>query len=107
MTEQFVDASVEPERFLFDETSWADIYRGWMRDSITVYHELVDGIAWQQGRLWRYERWIEEPRLGASMRANAIAHPALEQAHRAIERRYQVTFDGLGLAYYRTGGDGQ
>src|SRR5512140_2595129 len=107
MTEQFVDPDAQPERFFFDEQSWADIFRGWMPDATRVYRELVDGIAWEQGRLWRYERWIDEPRLGASMAAGAISHPALAEAHLAIETRYHVTFPGIGLAYYRDGRDGQ
>jgi alkylated DNA repair dioxygenase AlkB len=92
---------MEPERYWFDETSWVDITRGYLPDAKAVYDELVDTVEWQQGRIWRYEKWLDEPRLGSFFAAKKIPHPAIAQTHRDIERRYRVTYDGVALAYYR------
>ena len=96
------------ERLWLDDASWVDVGRGWLADADAVYEEVLARSSWQQGRLWRYEKWIEEPRLGAWGRA-AHAHPSLVDAQRAIERHYKIRFDGDGiaLAYYRDGNDGQ
>jgi alkylated DNA repair dioxygenase AlkB len=95
-----VDLALEPERTWFDDTSWVDITRGWLPDADVVYADLVDTLNWIQGKVWRYERWMEEPRLGAFVRAVDLS-PALAGAQRAIEQRYRVKYDGVAFAYYR------
>jgi alkylated DNA repair dioxygenase AlkB len=95
----------EPERLWFDDTSWVDISRAFLPDAQAVYDALVDTIAWQQGRVWRYERWVEEPRLGRGFRTADIPHPDVLETQREVERRYDVTFDSVGLAYYRDNRD--
>ena len=59
----------------------------------------------QQSKLWRYERWVEEPRLGRWLGKGPFPHPALVDAQRKLQARYRVTFEGLGLAWYRDGRD--
>src|SRR3954452_22702082 len=92
---------MEPERYWFDETSWVDITRGYLPDAKAIYDELVTTVPWQQGRIWRYEKWLEEPRLGSFFPANKIPHAAITSTHHDIERRYKVKYDGVALAYYR------
>jgi hypothetical protein len=53
------------ERVQLDEWSWVDVVRGMVVDADAVHDELVSTVAWEQGRVFRYERWIDEPRLGA------------------------------------------
>jgi alkylated DNA repair dioxygenase AlkB len=98
---EHVDLAREPERLWFDERSWVDITRGFVADPKPVYTALLETATWEQGRIWRYERWMDEPRLGAYVLRNAVPHPAVAQAQRAIESRYAVRFDGVALAYYR------
>jgi alkylated DNA repair dioxygenase AlkB len=101
-----VEASTtELERVWLDDTSWVDIGRGWLPDADTVYAEVLEQADWQQGRIWRYEKWIEEPRLAAY--GPASKHPVLEAAQRTIEKQYGVRFGSYALAYYRHGADGQ
>ena len=90
------------ERLRLDEHSWVDVARGWLPDADDVYRALLEGTSWRQGRNWRYERWVDEPRLGAwwSVGENA-PHPVLPQLHRELQKRYRVTFDGAALAQYR------
>jgi alkylated DNA repair dioxygenase AlkB len=102
-----VEAEVaKVERLWLDETAWVDIARGWLPDADAVYAEVLERSQWQQGKLWRYERWVDEPRLGA-WGPSAHAHPALVDAGRRLEQQYKVRFGGFTLAYYRNGADGQ
>jgi alkylated DNA repair dioxygenase AlkB len=101
-----MDSTATVERLWLDDTAWVDIARGWLPDADVVYAEVLERSQWQQGRLWRYERWVEEPRLTA-WSGGRDAHPALVDAQRRIQKQYKVRFDGFGLAYYRDGRDGQ
>ncbi|MDQ1521518.1 MAG: hypothetical protein QOI55_2591, partial [Actinomycetota bacterium] len=100
-------ARPEPERLCFDEHSWVDITRGFLPDAKDVYDALVEKVDWRQGRLWRYERWIDEPRMGAGFSARNIPVPEMVEAQRTIEKRYGVKFPSVGLAYYRDQRDSQ
>jgi alkylated DNA repair dioxygenase AlkB len=103
-----VRADVEFERLWLDETSWVDVARGWVAEPVEAFRALRAGTAWQSSRIFRYDRWVEEPRLGAMGRPGpSAAHAVLTETHRALQRRYGVTFDGFGLALYRDGRDGQ
>jgi alkylated DNA repair dioxygenase AlkB len=95
----------EFERLWLDADSWVDVCRGWLEGADEVYRALAEGVTWQQGRIFRYERWVDEPRLGASWSpGSALPHPAVLEAHKALRARYKP-FDGLGLAWYRDGRD--
>ncbi len=100
-----IDASTAFERLQLDEHSWVDIARGWLTDSNEVYDHLVADVPFRQGRVWRYERWIEEPRLGAGGSLVNPGHPVLADAQLAIAAKYKVRFDGFGFAYYRDSRD--
>lgn len=88
------------ERVALDETSWVDVVRGLLPDADAVHDELVASVKWDQGRVFRYERWIDEPRL-SSWQSGTDRHPALAEAELWISRRYRVRFDGVALAWYR------
>ncbi|HET9729671.1 MAG TPA: alpha-ketoglutarate-dependent dioxygenase AlkB [Acidimicrobiia bacterium] len=96
------DASFEHHEL---DGSWIEIARGFLLDADAVYDDLVATVPWRQGRVFRYERWIDEPRLGAGYSIANAPHPALADAHHALQQRYHVDFDGFGLAYYRDARD--
>jgi alkylated DNA repair dioxygenase AlkB len=100
-----IDRDVPFERLQLDETSWVDLARGWIRGADEVYEHLVSTLAWRQGRVWRYERWIDEPRLGAGGSIAKPGHPVLADAQKAIAAKYGARFDGFGFAYYRDARD--
>jgi alkylated DNA repair dioxygenase AlkB len=104
-----IRSGVTFERTWLDDISWVDVARGWLQGADHVYTALAERSPWQQGRVFRYERWVDEPRLGASHRVRAIGtnvpHPVLLEAHRAIRDRYRVSFDSFALAWYRDGRD--
>lgn len=103
-----VDPSVPFERLELDETSWVDIARGWVAGADDLFGELRDHVAWQVGRLFRYDHVVEERRLGSSwQRGSPLPHPTLAQVQRTIQHRYRVEFGGFSLIQYRDGSDGQ
>jgi alkylated DNA repair dioxygenase AlkB len=94
------------ERRQLDDDSWVDVTRGWLCDADHIYELLAGSVPWRQGRVFRYERYLDEPRMGYWYRRDTpYPHPALTAAHRAIQHQYRVTFGGVGLAYYRDGRD--
>lgn len=100
------DPTAATERIWLDRTSWVDVVRGWVRGADDLYGALAKGTAWRQGKLWRYERWVDEPRLGASWRPGGDApHAPLVGLHRAVRAAYAVPFESLALAWYRDGRD--
>lgn len=99
-------ATVAFERVQLDDASWIDVARGFTaslgHDPAEAYAAVREGIAWQQGRVFRYERWIDEPRMGGMLPHGSPApHPILDETRRAIERHYGVSFGGCSFAYYR------
>ena len=56
------------ERVDLDDACWVDVARGFLatqgHDHDEVYAAVQAGVAWRQGRIFRYERWVDEPRLG-------------------------------------------
>jgi len=92
------------ERIDLGRGSWVDVVRALVPDPEQVTADLLSGVSWSGGRVFRYERWVDEPRLGG-FQAGADRHPVLAQAGDWIERRYRVSFDGVALAQYRHAAD--
>lgn len=88
------------ERLQLDDASWVDVVRGLLPRADEVHDDLVPRVVWEQGRVFRYERWIDEPRL-SSWQSGDDRHPALHAAETWIATRYKVRFDGVALARYR------
>jgi alkylated DNA repair dioxygenase AlkB len=94
------------ERLDLGGGSWVDVARGWVADAAAVHDAIVEGARWQQGRVFRYERWVDEPRLGAWWAtASPAPHAAVPAMHKALQDRYRVRFDGAAFAWYRDGRD--
>jgi len=88
-----------PERQWLDRGSWVDLWRGWRHDQGATYRELASTLSWSQSRLWRYDHYVIEPRLGTTLRQGA--QPVLKDALLLLRSTYQVDFMGPALAYYR------
>jgi alkylated DNA repair dioxygenase AlkB len=93
------------ERIALDSSCWVDVVRGFLPRAGDVHDELVATVEWKVGQVFRYERWMDEPRLSA-YQAGSFRHPALVEAQAWISRRYRVSFDGVALAQYRNERDG-
>lgn len=103
-----VDPDARFERVALDACSWVDVSRGWLLGADELFDALLHDVAWQSSRLFRYDHWVEERRLGSFWRpGRPLPHPALAEITRALQNRYKVRFDGFGLIQYRDGRDGQ
>ena len=103
-----VDPGVGVERIHLDATSWVDVARGWVHGADGLFDALLDGVEWRSSRLFRYDHWVEERRLGSFWaRGRPLPHPVLAPVTQALQHRYKVPFDGFGLLQYRDGRDGQ
>jgi alkylated DNA repair dioxygenase AlkB len=78
-----------------------------------LYDDLSRQVTWRQSRLFRYDRYVDEPRVGASWSPGRGA-PGVDEAtnatllelHRAVRSQYGKRFDeGFALAHYRNGRD--
>jgi alkylated DNA repair dioxygenase AlkB len=97
-------SDVAVERVPLGADSWVDVVRRLVPQADEVHDELVRTTAWEQGRVFRYERWIDEPRLTAWHAGNQ-RHPALVEVQTFLTSRYRSSFDGVALAWYRDGRD--
>jgi alkylated DNA repair dioxygenase AlkB len=103
-----VDTEVEFERVWLDDGAWVDIGRGWLARPEPLFDHLKERVPWQASRLFRYDHFVEENRLGAWWRRGTpLPHPVLADVHKTIQRRYDVQFNGFGMMQYRDGRDGQ
>jgi alkylated DNA repair dioxygenase AlkB len=103
-----VDREIEPERLALDDGAWVDVARGWMAEADDLYRHLRDEVAWQGSRLFRYDHFVEERRVGAGWSPGTpLPHPALAEATRTLQHRYRVEFGGFSMIQYRDGSDGQ
>lgn len=90
------------ERLALDDGAWVDVIRGWVRDPEEAYATIEATVPWRPSTVFRYDRHVEEPRVGSWWRVgDPPPHPLIVEAQRSLQRCYRVRFDGCGLAYYR------
>ena len=94
------------ERTWLDRRSWVDVARGWVTDPEALADALMTGLPWSEGRIFRYDHWVDVPRLGSSFPLDRPPHPVLADAHRALQHRYGVRFAPPAVAWYRDERDG-
>ena len=103
-----VDRDVAFERQWLDNHTWVDRARGFILGPSEVYDTLATTVPWEARKLWRYERWVEEPRVSHWYRVGQPwPHDVLVETHRALQSQYNVQFDGFSLLWYRNGDDCQ
>ena len=103
-----IDGDALVEQLDLGEGAWVDIARGWMADADVLFDHLLDNVQWSTSRLFRYDHFVEERRLGSHwQRGSPLPHPALAEATRTLQHRYRVQFDSFGMMQYRDGRDGQ
>ena len=102
-----IDRLAPVERLaLGDGGSWVDVCPAFVRDPERLLVEVVDRTRWMQGEVWRYDRYVEEHRVGAWLRPDELL-PAVRQTGLHLESRYRVPFDGVTAIHYRDGEDFQ
>jgi alkylated DNA repair dioxygenase AlkB len=104
----FVDRSVSFERRWLDQHTWVDVAPRWVVHPEPVYEALASSLPWSAHKMWRYERWVEEPRLSYLHRpGRPFPHEVLRETQRALQSHYGVQFGGFSLLWYRDGDDCQ
>lgn len=99
-----VRRGVSVERTWLDEGSWVDVVRGWVEGADALYDLLVERAPLRRSRVFRYDRWVDEPYFGTAYRlADEAPSPVLVDATKALRARYRVTFGGYSLVWYPTG----
>ncbi len=88
------------QRVHLDRRSWVDVVRGLVIDPERAHAELLATTRWQQGRHFRYERWVDDSRLSARQSGHD-RHPSVAQVETWLVRRYRVRFTGAVLTQYR------
>lgn len=108
MSELAIDRSRPVQRIELDPQgrSWVDLSHEVVKDPGSLLHRVISDTRWSQGEIWRYERYIEERRLGASLKASEMP-PAVRQLGVHLEARYGVRFTGVTAILYRDGEDFQ
>ena len=102
------DDTVPVERLELGDGAWVDVARGWLTSADALFEHLRSEVRWETSRLFRYDHFVEERRLGSAWRRGSpLPHEALGAATRALQHRYGVEFDGFGMIQYRDGSDGQ
>jgi len=90
--------------------AWVDLLPGWLAGDDTLLDTLLTQVPWQAGRRQMYERVVDVPRLLCFYdEQDALPHPALLQARRALDAHYEPEsgerFTTAGLCLYRDGRD--
>jgi alkylated DNA repair dioxygenase AlkB len=101
-----IDRKAPRERIVLDETSWVDVVRAFARDTDATMERLVHEVDWQQNRVIRGGRKVDDPRLDGSLsREQAERDPTFRFTRLVLEARYRVRLTGPHLVYYRDGRD--
>jgi hypothetical protein len=96
---QWLAADPTVDRLELDADSWVDVVRELVPRGDEVHDGLLAGAGWEQGQVFRYERWIDSPRLMAAYPAGT--QPAIDEVDTWLRRRYRVPFGSPALALYR------
>lgn len=91
---------------LGDGRSWVDLSDGVVPDHESLFEEMMATVEWRQAEVWKYERYVEERRLGAVLRRDSLP-TAVRQLGMHLESRYRVRFDAPVAILYRDGEDFQ
>lgn len=102
-----IDRSIRPtRRDLGDGSSWVDEFPSILRDPDTELQSLIAADRWSQGQTWRYDRYVDERRLGAFIPPRSLSAP-VRQLGMHLEAHYRVPLSGVSVVYYRDGDDFQ
>src|SRR5437763_7793554 len=93
-----VNRDTEFKRVDLGEGAWVDVARDWLAGADELFEHLRDNVAWATNRLFRYDHFVEERRLGAYWsRGTPLPHPALAEATRALQHPHRVQFNSFGM----------
>lgn len=100
-----IDRRVDAVRHHLDDTTWVDVARGFVREPSRVMTRLLRDVTWSQHEVLRYDRYVAEQRLGATLRAEA--DPLIRQIEMHLVATYRRSLEGAVGLLYRDGADFQ
>ena len=100
-----IDRDAAVRRVDCGDSSWIDFHEGFVVDAAAEFQSLLDTTPWQQTEVLRYDRYVEERRLSAGLRAES--QPLLRQTGLHLTARYRVPLTGVAAILYRDGHDFQ
>ena len=104
MTDLAINRAAAVERIALDEHSWVDVARGFVPAANALLDEMLAGLDWIDAKLWRYEVYLDVPRMYASLpRTGEPA--AVRQTALHLRSKYRVPFSGPAVLQYRNGSD--
>jgi hypothetical protein len=92
-------------RVPLERGAWVDVAPGWVRGHARLFEALLRNTAWRSEERMMYDRLVGVPRLIAMIPHDGPGHPALDDMRRALDRRYETSFERVTLALYRDGND--
>ena len=100
-----IDRRAAVERHRLDDTSWVDVVRGFVRDPAGALATVLADVPFAQHEVLRYDRYVPERRLGATVRP--AASPLVHQIDLHLRATYREQFEGAVAMLYRDGTDFQ
>ncbi len=85
--------------------AWIDRVPSWLEGDETLLDHLVASTSWHAGRRPMYDRWVDVPRLTASVPRDGPGHAVLDQIVATLSSRYGEAIDRVTMALYRDGSD--
>ena len=100
-----IDRAAPVRRVELDASSWVDLVDGFVRSPDEEMDRLLGAVRWETTEVLRYDRYVPERRLSASVRAGD--HPLTRQTELHLNARYRVPWTGVAAILYRDGQDFQ
>lgn len=100
-----IDRDAPVERIPLEPNSWVDVAKGFAPDAAAELAALDAAAQWERREVLRYDHYVPDRRLGASLRADE--HALLRQTGLHLRSHYGVQFDGVATLLYRDGDDFQ
>ena len=94
------------QRLWLDEEAWVDWVPGWVRGHDALWEMLEGALDWRHHRRRMYERYVDVPRLTASVSGDVAGQVSiLGDMSRVLSERYGAQLGSITFAYYRDGRD--
>jgi hypothetical protein len=90
-------------RTWLDRCCWYDLERRWLARPEALFTELIATLDWHETQRLMFDRWVTDPRLGATVNSPSAS---LRAAQRALEQHHERSFGAMWCNLYRDGSDG-
>ena len=89
-------------RMALDDCCWFELQRRWLPDPHVLFDDLTKTLDWHQTERAMFDRWVTDPRLGATVTRPTAA---LGSAQTALESQFECSFGAIWCNLYRDGSD--